>query len=103
MQDVRLHACFRERLGRSEGKAELFFAPSSMDCAEHDFGCASLQGPGAAEPEPNFTPLQCLTSLDFWLLVFACIIGTPDLQPVWMLCDFTSSSRHVNLHKFCVL
>ena len=45
----------------------------------------TLQGAGAAEPEPNLTPLQCLRSLDFWLLVFACIIGTPALQPVQKL------------------
>ena len=64
-----------------------------MDCAERDFKCASLQGAGVAEPEPNFTPLQCLRSLDFWLLVFACIIGAPGLWPVRMLMDLTASSQ----------
>ena len=74
VQEMRLHACFCEGSVAAKGKLRVFVL-SSIDCAEHDFGCASLQGAGAAEPEPNFTPLQCLRSLDFWLLVSACIIG----------------------------
>jgi len=34
------------------------------------------QGAGSAQ-QPDVTPLQCCASLDFWLLFFACTIGTP--------------------------